>query len=75
MLEQAWAEISQELSAAYQALQRANEQMSHLGNVEHIRANLEPHIEAIERFRDLAREKRREAEGWEETFEITGGKQ
>lgn len=60
---QVWAEISQELSTAYFALQRASIEMGKLGNVEHIRGNLEPVMESVGRFRDLAREKRQEAEG------------
>lgn len=57
-----WAEVSQELSSAYQSIQRASIVMGQLGNVEHIRENLLPVLEAVGRFRDLAREKRLESE-------------
>ena len=58
----AWADISQELSAAYGSIQRASIEMGRLGNVDHIRENLEPVLESVGRFRDLARDKRLDAE-------------
>jgi hypothetical protein len=58
---QLWAEASQELTAAYLHLRDAQSALDEL-DVPHISENLDPLVESVERFRNLAREKRLDVE-------------
>lgn len=51
-----WEEATTALQSALDSLQHAQGIMDDL-NVPHIGGNLTPHVEAVERFRDLARSK------------------